>query len=330
MKKLSLPQNEIIKLYNSGIGCYGIAKKYNCSAPSINNLLKNSGVLTKKTPNDYRKFKLNENYFETIDNENKAYFLGLIYSDGCVYKTTLRISLQEDDEYVLYKFLEDIESECKLYEIKKRKKTHKNQKLMTVSNVKMIDDLKKLGVTTKKSLILKFPTNEQVPEKYLNHFIRGVFDGDGSVYNYERIINGNHYIENGISIISSNEFISELHNNIGFGHVYQTNYGKNSFLSIKDRNELKLFINYLYRGATIFLKRKYEKSKNILLHLENKKYFYSGEKIIQYDLDNQPIKIWNNLKEIKEQTDYNTQTILRNIRGKIKTSNNFKFKIYDK
>ena len=51
-----------------------------------------------------------------------------------------------------------------------------------------------------------------VPEKYLNHFIRGVFDGDGSVFYYERVINEKKYIESGVSIISSNYFILELLN----------------------------------------------------------------------------------------------------------------------
>ena len=68
----------------------------------------------------------------------------------------------------------------------------------------------------------------------------------------------------------------------------------------------------------------------IVTELNNKKYFYGGEKIIQTDLNGNTIKIWDNIKELKDKTDYNTQTILRNIRGKIKTSNNYIFKLYDK
>jgi intein-encoded DNA endonuclease-like protein len=194
MKKLNLPKEEIIELYNSGYGCYKIAKKYGCSASSINNLLKSEGTDTKKNPNNYRKYKLNEDYFSVIDSEPKAYFLGLIYSDGCVSKTNLRLSLQENDEEILIKFLNEIKSDAKLYHISKRKTTHKNQKLISISNIKMVNDLYNLGVTQKKSLSVNFPTNEQVPEKYLSHFIRGVFDGDGSVFYYERVINGKKYI----------------------------------------------------------------------------------------------------------------------------------------
>jgi intein-encoded DNA endonuclease-like protein len=330
MKKLILPLNEIIDLYNLGDGCYKIANRFNCSPSTINNILKQNGVNTKKTPNDYRKFKLNEDYFSSIDSEYKAYFLGLIYSDGCISKTTLRISLQEEDGYILNKFVEQIGSDFNPYFVKKRKETHKNQKLMVISNVKIVNDLKKLGVNVKKSLILGFPSNKQIPTKYLNHFIRGMFDGDGSVYKYERNINGKDYTECGISITSSNHFISELKKKIQYGNVHQINDGKNSALFIKNKNEIAKFINYIYKDSNIFLKRKHERAHEILSLLNNKKYFYSGEKITQYNLDGVLINVWNNIQEIKEKTNFNTQTILRNIRGKIKTSNNFKFEIYDK
>ena len=330
MKKLNLPKNKVIDLYYSGFGCYKIAKIYKCSASSINNLLKSEGINTKKTPNDYRKFKLNQDYFNVIDSDIKAYFLGLIYSDGCISGTSLRLSLQEEDEYVLSKFLNEIGSESKLYFIPKRKSSHKNQKLISISNIKMINDLHHLGVTKKKSLTIKFPSNNQVPEKYLNHFIRGVFDGDGSIFKYERLVNGKKYIESGASIISSNEFILGLSNILKFGNLYVTNNGKNSFLSFKKKTELRKIFDYLYKDSKIHLTRKYSKFLEILNIIENKKFFYSGEKISQHDLNDKIIKIWDNLSQIKEQTDFNTQTILRNIKGKIKTSNKFRFKLYDK
>lgn len=322
MKKLDLPISEIIELYSSGLGCYKIAEKYKCSSSSINNLLKKNGVYTKKNPNDYRKFKFNENYFEKIDSENKAYFLGLIYSDGCISRTTLRISLQDNDGYILDKLLKDVGSNSKLYNIKKRKNTHQNQKLIVLSSKKMIHDLEKLGVSPKKSLVLEFPNKKQVPEEHFNHFIRGVFDGDGSVFSYERTINGKKYIESGVSIISSNDFIFQLYNHLNYGRIYHTNHNKNSFISFKEKNEIEKILDYLYRDSTIFLKRKYEKSQKILLYLKNKKYYYSNEPIKQYTKDNKLVREWNNLNEIKVNTNYNTQTILRNIRGKIKTSNN--------
>ncbi len=43
----------------------------------------------------------------------------------------------------------------------------------------MYNDLRTLGFTSRKSLKLKMP---KIPQKYLGHFVRGYFDGDGCVY----------------------------------------------------------------------------------------------------------------------------------------------------
>ena len=37
----------------------------------------------------------------------------------------------------------------------------------------------RIGVTANKSLDMKFP---DIPDKYFRHFVRGIFEGDGSVY----------------------------------------------------------------------------------------------------------------------------------------------------
>jgi hypothetical protein len=330
MKKIDLPKSLVIEYYNNGESCYKIATKFKCSPKTIHNFLIENGINTKRPPNFYRKNKFNERYFETIDTEDKAYFLGLIYSDGCLYKNTLSISLIHTDSYVLESLRDYIGSNSPLYLLPPRKEKHQFQKKFSVSSELLKKDLERLGITPKKSLILNFPNNQQVPPNLLNHFIRGVFDGDGSIFSYERIINNKKYIESGISIISSNSFITNLFNYLKYGNVYSTNYGKNTYLSIKNKNEIKKFIEFIYKDSTIYLKRKKEKSEIVFDYLSKKNYFYNGEKICQMDLNLNIIKIWDNISQIKKETNFNTQTILRNIKGKIKTSNNFIFKIYDR
>ena len=53
---------------------------------------------------------------------------------------------------------------------------------LSIAYAKLSDDAYKLGVVYNKSLVLTFPTFDIVPEKYMNHFIRGYFDGDGCVW----------------------------------------------------------------------------------------------------------------------------------------------------
>ena len=62
--------------------------------------------------------------------------------------------------------------------------SYENQYQFRTHNKRIIEVLTKLGVVPKKSLILEFPTWLH-PSTY-SHFIRGVFDGDGSLYLYER------------------------------------------------------------------------------------------------------------------------------------------------
>ena len=53
-----------------------------------------------------KKKKYNENYFENIDTEDKAYFLGFICSDGCIennkktYRYQVTLKLHNKDKYI--------------------------------------------------------------------------------------------------------------------------------------------------------------------------------------------------------------------------------------
>ena len=175
----------------------------------------------------------------------------------------------------------------------------------------------------RKSLILKFPNEEQVPKELIHHFIRGYFDGDGTAYFYKRIINNKEYIEYCLGFISSISFINSLQNYINIGSSSIINNGKNSSLYVKDKKSVKFLIDFLYKDATIYLERKRKKVEEISKLLESKKFFYSNESINQFSKEGKLIRKWKNIEEIKLKTNYNTQTILRNIKGKLKTSNKY-------
>lgn len=77
--------------------------------------------------------------------------------------------------------------ECNRPYVETIQKTNGKKKysLQITSNI-LSNALSNLGAVPNKSLILKFPTFKQVPEKLMPHFIRGYFDGDGSVWNGKR------------------------------------------------------------------------------------------------------------------------------------------------
>ena len=196
----------------------------------------------------------------------------------------------------------------------------------------MKDDLITLGCVSKKSLILQFPNEVQVPKELLHHFIRGVFDGDGSVGITDRVINDKEYKEQFIQFIGSNNFIDGLCKQLSFlstFNISSVNNGNNKQIAIKSKLDFIKMYEFLYKDTTIYLHRKYNKFQEIIEYLNNKPYYYSGEQIAQYSKENELIKVWNNLDEIcNSDLKIRRDSILKCIKEKIKTTGGFIWKLY--
>ena len=208
-------------------------------------------------PNDNGTYN---NIFNIIDTEEKAYWLGFLYADGYVRLDSydVSITLQERDKEHLEKFKKFVNSPCKIAQ--KIVKLEDKQFMVYHFNInrkQIHEDLIKLGCTNKKSLTMKFPTEQQVPSYLLKHFVRGYIDGDGYI--------GLHTLKNGkivirISITSGSlEFIQEL--------VNKMNWQKNTIRKDKRSNcyciewgSLKnnQIMYDLYENASVYLDRKYE------------------------------------------------------------------------
>lgn len=154
-----------------------VAKLMNLDNLTLRLRFRDNGIDIKR-----RKYTLNENYFSEIDTKDKAYFLGLLYADGCNTRSGVSINLESSDGYIIEKFLQKIESNMPVKLVTFNKLNYKPQNSIQLCSSILSKDLIKLGCMPKKSLILKFPTEEQVPKHLIHHFIRGYFDGDGSIY----------------------------------------------------------------------------------------------------------------------------------------------------
>lgn len=72
-KILNLNESEIITLYNSGLSSIKIAKQLNCSDSYIRKVLKKNNILMRSNKIYRTTQQFNENFFEKIDTEKKAY-----------------------------------------------------------------------------------------------------------------------------------------------------------------------------------------------------------------------------------------------------------------
>ncbi len=143
---------------------------------------------------------------------------------------------------------------------------------LIVKNLKK--DLIKQGCLENKSLILKFPTEEQVPKHLIHHFIRGYIDGDGCY-----VLKKNKYIGKNKVTISYGVSIEIVGTkNFCEGYINSLELHKNKIHSLhKKENGVKRvmyggkyslkIINKIYNNATIYLDRKYEKIKKLLCRL---------------------------------------------------------------
>ena len=172
----------------------------------------------------------NENIFDVIDSEEKAYWLGFIYADGYIASAPLNpnvrteysfeLSLASFDFKHLQKFADFIGYKQILYCDSKRCR-------LKLGSKHFWNTLNNLGCTPQKTLTLKFPKLEYFSNPSLiRHFIRGYWDGDGTltwsnkehtipqmdVISTEDVLNGiqKYFIKN--KVLSD---IKNIHNNTG-------------------------------------------------------------------------------------------------------------------
>ena len=137
------------------------------------------------------KYKIDEKYFEKINREDKAYFFGFILTDGTVdgRKKSKRIviSLDKKDGHILETFNKYLKTKKPISYTKREARKYKYHTYpareygtLNISNIKMHKDIIKLGLKPNKTKTVKFPTNKIIPHKLMRHFMRGVFDGDGT------------------------------------------------------------------------------------------------------------------------------------------------------
>ena len=259
-------EKEICDYYlNNKINLTNLGEIFGLGICCVENILKKYNI-DRLQASDFNKiYSLDENYFKNIDSDNKAYILGFFYADGCVGSNNnkVQISLQEDDVEILEKMRSEFQCDKPLRYIEPPKKfpNRKPQYSLSLDNKQFHENIVNQGVIQKKSYFAVFPF--QIEEKYYKSFIRGVFDGDGCLYHYEK---GN---TNTVTFTGTSELINAIgdiiEKNIGIKkriHVAQNSIDvdKNTrVLMFGGNKQVKKFLDWLYDGAELYLKRKYDK-----------------------------------------------------------------------
>lgn len=229
-------------------------------------------------------YTLNEHYFDAIDCDEKAYWLGFLFADGATTNTSNIIYFgQIKDRAATVTAFKNAISLTKEISVRIPKIGNEYYFCEFCSKI-MADKLKEYGCIPQKSLLSQFnPTI--VPEKYMNSFIRGYFDGDGCIWEGKRKImlvkdkecksgERERIVHNVKFTITGNyEFINALQNylckQLSFKKT-KLNFSKAKTkkhictMEYSGRQQIQSFFNYIYENATIYEKSKRKKFENII------------------------------------------------------------------
>lgn len=256
-----------IKIINDAVNFYinneketakTVAEKFNISSSSLAYHLLKRGVARQKGA----KTKIeNVNYFDIINTEEKAYFLGWIMADGNVsihnqqYSLKLQVTIKDKD--VIDYFLKVIKSSNKTL-IKKSKKDKIGNRIINVNEAyyvsltsrHMIESLIKHGITPNKTGKETIPNS--VPDHLKRHFIRGFFDGDGCASFFQsgkRTGTRYHF-----GFVGPRDMLIDIQSHVGESTgiydkvgVCQFGYGKKQGL---------ILYKYMYENCNIWFERK--------------------------------------------------------------------------
>ena len=281
-KLINLAVDEYINTPEHERSAAATAKKYGINRKTIIAYAKERGF----TPTQHHNKPLFDNtVFDNIDTEEKAYWLGFLYADGYITAKGNSVGLT-----IAEKDMEHLKKYNNFLKYPKGCVVHKNgvgkygDQLWacstTIGDDHLWQSLYEKGCVPNKSLILKFPTEEQVPRHLIKHFIRGYWDGDGTLGIYNNI--------NYTSVIGTLDFLSEAMKYIGIkGYIAHKSNCSEEVYTLKYTNQKAANVaKFLYDNSNIYLERKY----NIYLNMCPSK---------SEDLD-------NNLDKNGEDCDVNT------------------------
>lgn len=249
--------DRICQMYSDGKSIKEIVLATGVSQPACAYKLKSRKIALRPTP---RKYTLNETFFDVIDTEEKAYWLGFISADGCIKNTnSLEITLATKDVNHLEKLRQSLQSNAPIVlttTTLSNMKSYNGYKLRIYSS-RLIQDLSNKLVTKRKSLTLQpYSVRSDLQKDYW----RGFIDGDGCIQLHNakvvslelmgtlQVVSAFREWANSISEITTK--ITKMRN------VYIQRMGK--------RQTVYDLLSVLYRNCEFFLDRKKEKAESVL------------------------------------------------------------------
>lgn len=218
-------------------------------------------------------------YFKVIDSEVKAYILGYIVADGSIEESVrkdrpsklvrLRFGCISEDDDILKLIQKEIAPYNKLRYYQPKQSNHKQVTILQICDKELVTDLKTLyNIQSKKTYDVNFEF-PNIYKQYERDFIRGFIDGDGSIgdKHFSMICNSPKFAEQ-----IRNRFLEVIPDLKWY--IYKENRKITDYWSLHFSYNIKVrkpIFDYLYKDATVFLKRKRDKALNTVLNAVDKR-----------------------------------------------------------
>ena len=278
-KEFKISDEQIKEMYLNGCSLTDIAKvaQDTKGLMALRRKLHLLGVSTNVSQKKYKyklskafkKYSVNEKIFDSIDTEEKAYWLGFLMADGYNHesKSCVALRLKKEDKEILEKYKQFLETDTPIYEYNRVTKVNKLERTYCELNIcspYFSEKLAELGCTQRKTFTLQFPN---ISQNLYSHFIRGFFDGDGCLSIKDRLDRRKKYGNSKryqFTIVSNTSFLIQLQKilveelNINTTILESSPNSLIKSLHYNGKNIVIKIMNYLYKDATIYLKRKHD------------------------------------------------------------------------
>lgn len=253
-----LPPNieqQIVDGYSNHLPTFQIAESLGICRNTVANVLKRNGIALRSHA---RRYSFNDNFFASIDTEEKAYWLGFITADGCVTSgRVLQVSLAQKDERHLDNLKQALGYSGPLYRRGPGGYGGQDTVLLMIGSKKMVADLGMAGVGPRKSLTAAAWDGH--PD-LIRHYWRGVIDGDGCV---GKRADGGWSIE----CVGSRQMMGSLAAYFSkiVGSPIKSHAHKMIFrVRVSGVRKAQIVAKLLYEGATVSLERKAKVAAEII------------------------------------------------------------------
>lgn len=264
-RDIGLSNKELLEIKNKveqNIDYQLICDEHNISMTSLLNRISNNKWERTKRKNIYN---FNENYFDKITTEHQAYWLGFLYADGYILSARNRpnkkesqsfgFAIAQQDHELLDKFKLDLEATNPIHYYNNTGSFGSKQQYgrILLTSQHTVDSLKAYGVVENKTFFLKKPP---ISEALFPHFIRGYSDGDGSI-----IIDKNNKYQ--WQLLGTKELLTSFQEffgtNVKLHQRFPERENNNYTLHYGGNVQVPKFLDIIYKDATIYLQRKYNK-----------------------------------------------------------------------